>query len=317
MKSTLSRKDRPQKLFSSTIGQVSKRTAAHAFAHSDHPAGNQTMPELPEVETIRRGLASTLPGRKIVQVEVLRADSIACPSARLFAKKLLGHTFEEIDRRAKYILCHLDRNAGLGIHLRMSGRILLVKKKKADKHLRVRIALDNGQELHFEDMRVFGRLWYVEPGQTFEEVISALTLLGPEPDQIIKQSDFHKTLSKRNQAIKTALLDQHLVSGIGNIYADESLYLARIHPMKKAKDLSTKQVNTLVDKSKQVLAKAIELGGSSLRDYRDSQGVNGQYQGQSLVYGRTGEPCISCKTAIERVKIAGRSSHFCPKCQTL
>jgi formamidopyrimidine-DNA glycosylase len=275
------------------------------------------MPELPEVETIRRGLASTLPGRKIVQVDVLRADSIACPSAKLFAKKLLGHRFEEIERRAKYILCRLDREAGLAIHLRMSGRILLVKKKKADKHLRVRIGLDNGQELHFEDMRVFGRLWYVEPGHTFEEVITALSLLGPEPDQITKQSDFHKTLAKRNQAIKTALLDQHLVSGIGNIYADESLYLARIHPMTKAKDLSPKQVKVLVDKSKLVLAKAIELGGSSLRDYRSSDGVNGQYQGQSLVYGRIGEPCTSCKTAIERVKIAGRSSHFCPRCQIL
>jgi formamidopyrimidine-DNA glycosylase len=274
------------------------------------------MPELPEVETIRRGLLSSLIGEEVDAVKVLRADSIGHPTPALFAKHLPGHKFVDIERRGKYLICKLSGDAALIVHLRMSGRLLLVKRKALPgKFLRVWIGLKSGRALHFEDMRVFGRLWLKGKAEALDEAVPGLAELGVEPLDGLTGAALLKLFKNKSQAIKSALLDQRLIAGIGNIYADESLFRAGIHPQLAAGRLSKAQSERLAKEICVVLSRAIELRGSSLRDYTDSEGVNGNYQLKALVYGRDGEPCRNCKSTIKRVKIGGRSSHFCPECQ--
>lgn len=308
------------------------------------------MPELPEVETVKRGLQLALAGDAIVAVEVLRDASIAFPDVDAFIAALPGHKFGQVLRRGKYLLIELDRGAGLACHLRMSGRLIvreasesgarvskparaakaatkaatpatkLAKKTKtirAPQFLRVRIMLASGRELHFEDMRVFGRLWFKPKGKTFEDVIPSLVQLGVEPLESLTSAHLSIAFKGKNQAVKTALLDQHILAGVGNIYADESLFLSGIHPTISAGKVTDEQLSKLVEKVKLVLSRAIESGGSTLRDYTDSSGVNGNYQNLAWVYGREGEPCRQCSSLIERIKLNGRSSHFCIQCQPL
>jgi formamidopyrimidine-DNA glycosylase len=310
------------------------------------------MPELPEVETVKRGLQLALAGDAIVAVEVLRDASIAFPDVDAFISALPGHKFGQVLRRGKYLLIELDRGAGLACHLRMSGRLIVreasesgAKASKASKairttkttkatkattksanaaktirapqFLRVRIMLASGRELHFEDMRVFGRLWFKPKGKTFEDVIPSLVQLGVEPLESLTSAHLSTAFKGKNQAVKTALLDQHILAGVGNIYADESLFLSGIHPTIAAGKVSEEQLNRLVENVQLVLSRAIESGGSTLRDYTDSSGVNGNYQNLAWVYGREGEPCRQCSSLIERIKLNGRSSHFCVQCQPL
>jgi len=304
------------------------------------------MPELPEVETVRRGLQLALAGEAIVAVEVLRDASIAFPDVDAFIAALPGHKFGQVLRRGKYLLIELDRGAGLACHLRMSGRLIVreasesgpkasktsrtaktpkatTKSANAEKNirapqfLRVRIMLASGRELHFEDMRVFGRLWFKPKGKTFEDVIPSLLQLGVEPLESLTSAHLSTAFQGKNQAVKTALLDQHILAGVGNIYADESLFLSGIHPTIAAGKVSDEQLNRLVENVQLVLSRAIESGGSTLRDYTDSSGVNGNYQNLAWVYGREGEPCRQCSSLIERIKLNGRSSHFCTQCQPL
>ncbi len=301
------------------------------------------MPELPEVETVKRGLQLALAGDAIVAVEVLRDASIAFPDVDAFIAALPGHKFGQVLRRGKYLLIELDRGAGLACHLRMSGRLLVrearesgAKASKANEatkataksaktskairppqFLRVRILLASGRELHFEDMRVFGRLWFKPKGKTFEDVIPSLVQLGVEPLESLTSAHLSTAFKGKNQAVKTALLDQHILAGVGNIYADESLFLSGIHPTIAAGKVSEEQLIRLVENVQLVLSRAIESGGSTLRDYTDSSGVNGNYQNLAWVYGREGEPCRQCSSLIERIKLNGRSSHFCIQCQPL
>lgn len=280
------------------------------------------MPELPEVETVKRGLEKKLRGRKVVDVKVLRLDSVGYPSPKQFTKQLVGHQFQSIVRRGKYLLFELDQGAALGAHLRMSGRLLLVKpggeakSRVRAEHVRVRMELDDGNIFLFEDMRVFGRLWYVPSGTAPNDVISGLGDLGVEPlSDEFTAGYLRDRLKKKTGPIKSALLDQTLIAGIGNIYADESLHLAGLNPQRAANTLTMPQIKVLVTRVKEVLEHAIEKRGSTLRNYTDSDGVNGNYQSAAHVYGREGEGCHTCRNAIVRVKIGGRSAHFCPKCQ--
>jgi formamidopyrimidine-DNA glycosylase len=274
------------------------------------------MPELPEVETVRRGLLASLPGKQITAVKVLRPASVGAPDPLRFAKLLVGHTFNDITRRGKYILFHFDGGATMVAHLRMSGRLLISGHDKARaEHVRVRIVLNGGEELIFEDMRVFGRLWFVPKSQPVEKIVTGLATLGVEPLEKLDSAYLLAAFAKRTQAIKTVLLDQTIIAGIGNIYADEALHLAHIHPRKPAKDLTLPELKVLSKQIIEVLAQAIEMRGSSLRNYTDASGVNGNYQNRAWVYGREGQPCHNCGTEIERIKLAGRSSHFCPNCQ--
>jgi formamidopyrimidine-DNA glycosylase len=289
------------------------------------------VPELPEVETVRRGLQAALAGDKIILVEVLRDQSVAYPSASEFAALLPGHRFGDVLRRGKYLLLELDSGAGLACHLRMSGRLLIrgekpgkLRRKKtlADaepRFLRVRMLLASGRELHFEDMRVFGRLWFKPPQSSFEEVIPALAALGAEPlgDEPVDGAYLEAALAGKSRAIKTVLLDQQVLAGVGNIYADEALFLSGIHPLSVAGKIQRRKLDVLAATIVQVLSRAIESGGSTLRDYASAAGVNGNYQNEAWVYGREKEPCRVCKSIVVRLKINGRSSHFCPKCQPL
>lgn len=280
------------------------------------------MPELPEVEIVRRGLLKKIPGEKIAQVEILRKQSIGYPEAKKFSQALIGQTFVDVSRRGKYLLLHLsDKNKFLIIHLRMSGRLLLTKKneqtKAQSKFLRVRLLFNSGKELLFEDMRVFGRLWYVSSEVILDKAIPSFKQLGIEPLQPLKGSQLQKLFQNRRRAIKSVLLDQTLITGIGNIYADEILFQAKIHPLTQAGKITNKQAQSLAQIIPLTLNKAIEHGGSSIKDFVDSDGVNGNYQHGAFVYGRYKQPCRVCKSKIERIKLSGRSAHFCPVCQIL
>lgn len=284
------------------------------------------MPELPEVETVARGLNKFIVGETIKSVEVLRNDSIGYPEVDSFKRLLKGHTFETTTRRGKYIIVGLSAGAALVVHLRMSGRLVLKEKKQTEKDikasvaknfLRVRIILVSGKELHYEDMRVFGRLWYVPSGTSVEDVVSGIASLGVEPLSHLTAEYLLDAFRGKNQPVKNALLDQRIIAGIGNIYADESLFLANINPLQPAGKLKLQQLVVLSKKIIEVLSRSIELGGTTLRDYSNLSGVNGDYQNAAHVYGRTNEKCSACGTRIERVKLAGRSSHFCPKCQPI
>lgn len=274
------------------------------------------MPELPEVETVRRGLQKQLAGATIKSVKVLRNDSVGYPSPEEFVRLLKGRCFESVNRRGKYLLIHLSDKTGMVAHLRMSGRLLVMKgTEKEPAHVRIRLNLGDGRKLVFDDTRVFGRLWCVPAGKTFEDVVPTLAQLGPEPLEGLDPRHLKEAFAGKTQCIKTALLDQSIIAGVGNIYADESLYRARIKPTRKAGDISTAELKKLSKEIAIVLNNAIELGGSTLRDYTDSSGVNGNYQHEALVYGRKDEECRSCKSRIQRIKLNGRSSHFCPRCQ--
>lgn len=276
------------------------------------------MPELPEVETVKRGLSKQLPGRKITAVKVLREASVETPDVASFKRSLKSRIFTKIERRGKYLLFFLETGDGLVIHLRMSGRLLLMpSSSKKPPYLRVEFSLDDGNSLFFDDMRVFGRVWYVPAGNTFESIVSGLQNLGPEPLESLHVNYLGQALRNKSQPIKATLLDQTVIAGIGNIYADEALHLAGINPSRPAKTLSSSELKTLIRRIQEVLSNAIVLGGSTLRNYTNESGVNGNYQHEAYVYGRNGAACRLCKTTIQRVRLAGRSSHFCPQCQPL
>ncbi|NEP49946.1 MAG: DNA-formamidopyrimidine glycosylase [Moorea sp. SIO3C2] len=281
------------------------------------------MPELPEVETIRLGLNQVTTGQEIQGGEVLLSRTIAHPiSPKDFLAQLKTVTISDWYRRGKYLLAKLSNSdteqAGwLGVHLRMTGQLLwLSQDQPHPKHTRVRLFFPNNQELRFIDQRTFGRMWWIPPSQLPETIITGLKQLGPEPFSQEFSTDYLVSkLHHRQRAIKTALLDQSLVAGIGNIYADEALFLSGIRPETLCKDLGLEQIEKLSIAIIQVLQKAIESGGTTFSDFINVQGVNGNYKGIAWVYGRTGEPCRICSTPIQRTKLVGRSAHFCPNCQ--
>lgn len=274
------------------------------------------MPELPEVETVRRGLEREIVSSQILAVKVLRPASVGYPEPKTFAKELIGKTFKSIRRRGKYLLIDLNDGSGMVAHLRMSGRFLVLKKREEEPpHTRIRMELSDGRRLIFDDMRVFGRVWFVPKDMDFEEVVPTLAELGPEPLEGVDPKLLKEKLSRKSQPIKSALLDQTIVAGIGNIYADESLHRAGISPLRPANDLKPKELEKLCNEIALVLNNAIASGGSSLRNYTDASGVNGNYQNEALVYGRKGQECKTCSKPIARAKLAGRSTHYCPKCQ--
>lgn len=286
------------------------------------------MPELPEVETVRRGLNQATLHQPILGGDVSLSRAIAHPvSVDAFLDAVTGCQITQWHRRGKYLLGALsrhpypsedDHSAGwLGAHLRMSGQLLWTKHDvPLETHCRVRLWFPDQHDLRFVDQRTFGRLWWVPPEVAPETVMTGLALLGPEPFS----PDFNVNymmdwLGDRQRPIKPALLDQALVAGIGNIYADEALFLSGIHPTTLCAKLTPSQIEALHAAILQVLQAGIEAGGTTISNFRNVDGVNGYYSGVAWVYGRTGEPCRTCKSPIQRLKLAGRSSHFCPNCQ--
>ncbi|HEY9771145.1 MAG TPA: DNA-formamidopyrimidine glycosylase [Coleofasciculaceae cyanobacterium] len=280
------------------------------------------MPELPEVETVRRGLNNLTTKQPIQKVEVLLARTVAYPSClEEFEQAITGVAIAQWYRRGKYLLAQLecDRSAGwLGVHLRMTGQLLwLPQDCPLQKHTRIRLLFANNQELRFVDARTFGKFWYVPAEKEIQSIITGLQKLGPEPfaaDFSVKY--LVNQLSNRRRHIKTMLLDQSIVAGIGNIYADEALFKSGILPDTVAADLTQMQIKRLHQAIIDVLQISLEKGGTTFSDFLDLLGVSGNYGATASVYGRKGEPCRVCDTLIEKTKLGGRSSHFCPSCQS-
>ena len=280
------------------------------------------MPELPEVETVRRGLEQQVSGFVVARVDVLRARAIASPPLpELFCSALEGCTVQQWLRRGKYLMANLVRdgqNAGhWGVHLRMTGQFLWMNAPAEPcRHTRVRIWNPQGQELRFVDMRSFGEMWWVPPGEPLESVMTGLRRLGPEPfSSAFSPQHLAAKLAGSHRPIKTALLDQALVAGVGNIYADESLFISRIPPHTPGSELKPAQLERLHQALVEVLQTSIGVGGTTFSDFRDLTGTNGNYGNAAWVYRRGGQPCRVCGTAIRRDKLSGRSSHWCPNCQ--
>ncbi len=272
------------------------------------------MPELPEVETIAQGLARRVRGDLIHSVWLGRKPEPLKSPARQIAATLDHAHIAGVRRMGKHIVFDLERKNGgkntaaqFIVHLGMTGRLQVCEpQSEISKHTHAIAKLASGRELRFIDPRRFGRLSVARAGN-FDPV-------GMEPLEI----DFDRFLSLfrgRKTAIKSALLNQKLLRGVGNIYADESLFRAGIRPRRRASAIRREQLANLLAAIKEVLKEAIALGGSSISDYVDAQGEAGFFQLQHRVYGREGEPCLSCKTPVKRVVIAGRSSHYCPRCQ--
>lgn len=281
------------------------------------------MPELPEVETVRRGLDKLSTEQTIEGAEVLLAKTLAYPpSVREFYEGIQGLEIAKWLRRGKYLLAQLADNTQqpqgwLGVHLRMTGQLLWTEQDTIlQKHTRVRWFFPQNRELRFVDTRTFGKVWLVPPQKAPETVITGLQKLGLEPfDPEFTPAYLANKLSKRRRNIKTLLLDQAIVAGIGNIYADEALFKSGIQPETLATELTSEQINKLHQAIIEVLQTAIDKGGTTFSDFLNLLGVNGNYGDSALVYGRKGEPCRVCGTSIAKIKLGGRSSHFCPNCQ--
>ena len=284
------------------------------------------MPELPEVETVRRGLNRVSLNQPVRGGEIRLARTIAYPEpADTF---LAGMTDAQITgwyRRGKYLLAELKRSADateisagwLGVHLRMTGQLLWVDQSEVvQTHCRIRLFFDGNRELRYVDQRTFGRLWWVPPDRPVEAVMTGLKRLGPEPfSEAFSAAYLTAALKGRQRPVKNALLDQQLVAGIGNIYADEALFISGIRPTVRGERLGKKRIARLHEAIVQVLTTSIESGGTTFSDFRDVHGTNGNYGGVAWVYGREGEPCRTCGREIVRIQLAGRSAHYCPVCQ--
>lgn len=279
------------------------------------------MPELPEVETVRQGLNNLTLNQPIQGGEVLLARTLAYPAEiEQFWQGIRGTAIAQWQRQGKYLLAKLtsEQPAGwLGVHLRMTGQLLwLSSDSSLQKHTRIRLFFADNRELRFVDTRTFGKFWYVPPEVPLDSVITGLQKLGPEPFAADFSVEYftHK-LKNRQRQIKTVLLDQSVVAGIGNIYADEALFKSGILPQTIAKNLTQKQIERLHEAIIEVLQTAIDRGGTTFSDFLDLLGVSGNYGDAAWVYGRKAEPCRVCGAPIAKIKIGGRSSHFCPSCQ--
>jgi formamidopyrimidine-DNA glycosylase len=271
------------------------------------------MPELPEVETIARTLEPAIRGRVVSAVELLYRPLLRTGS-RKGLDALRGRRILSVSRRGKMLLIACEGGRTLVFHLKMTGQFSLADPgEERDKHTRLVMRFEDGaSELVFRDVRKFGFLLCLEGDR--RAACAELACLGPEPLEIGLE-EFAALLASRKGRIKSLLLDQTVIAGIGNIYADEMLFDARIHPETPALSLGKKVVERLYDSMKQILTLAIAEKGSTLQDYRDAEGKAGNFQFFHKVYDRKGEPCVVCATPVRMTRIGGRSSHFCPKCQ--
>lgn len=280
------------------------------------------MPELPEVETVKNGLIPFLKGRRCVQADIRRAD-LRVPFPPMLSERLKDATFTAITRRAKYLILHMDRGMFLIIHLGMSGQIkcfAAVSEYNAQKHDHMVLYLDNGGMVAFNDARRFGMVLLLNKDEL--QTHPAFASIGPEPlepsfdDKLLIQQ-----LKGRKTAIKQALLDQHVVAGVGNIYASEALHEAGIAPTREAGSLKPAEAARLTKAIKNVLTRAIESGGSSLKDFIKTDGKPGYFQHSFSVYDREGQPCPVCpkngkkKTIIQKTVQGGRATYYCGSCQ--
>ena len=291
------------------------------------------MPELPEVETVRRGLEQKLNNFIIKRVEICRESTIAYPiDKKDFIEGIQNSLIYKWDRRGKYLIAELKKNQSnnndanelsfinngvLVVHLRMTGYFTFNDiLTNPCKHTRIRFFDKNKNELRYIDVRSFGQMWWVRAGLSPKNIIKGLGTLGPEPfSENFNINYLRKVISNKKRSIKSILLDQKIIAGIGNIYADESLYSAGISPFREARTIKENELKKLKIAIVEVLKRSIGAGGTTFSDFRDLEGENGNFGLQTNVYRRTGKKCRQCQNLIEKKKISGRSTHWCRKCQ--
>lgn len=273
------------------------------------------MPELPEVESVRVALAGELAGRRVEDVRLNDARCAARPAAEAFCDGLRGRAFAKLGRRGKFLLAALDDGGRLAVHLRMTGRLLLAEASEASEaHTRAALSLDDGRELRFVDARRFGRLWLLRPGE--EDTYTGMSGLGPEPDDPALDAGYLcGVCGKSRRAVKSCLLDQSVVAGIGNIYSDEILHDVRIRPDRPACSLDAGEWERLAEAIPRVMRFFTEKNLVTFEEYRQSAGLEYRNTPWLRVYAHAGKACDICGTALERRVIGGRGSVFCPRCQ--
>src|SRR5712691_4380973 len=280
------------------------------------------MPELPEVETVVRDLRPQLAGRRIESLQLtrdpaIRARLVRHPAPAQLVRRLRGRTIRSVERRGKYIVMPLDHNGQrLVVHLGMTGHLRVWEPEEAPaKHTHFRAMLDSGLELRFDDQRQFGRLLLGKQ----EELVAARAFparLGPEPIHgDLTEAEFERLVKARRRPVKSALLDQSFLAGVGNIYADEACFRAGIRPSRWTHRLTVRERRALYAAIQDVLENSIAARGSSIINYVDAFGLRGSNQEQLLVYGRSGEPCLRCGTPLQGTRLAGRGTVYCRKCQ--
>jgi len=270
------------------------------------------MPELPEVENVGRALLESLQGRRLTGLEVM-FPGVLGQSPRVTRRALLGARLTDLHRRGKYLILHFRRPDGtpayLMVHLRMTGQIFILDGYIPDKH--VHVVLDfEGVPVHYRDIRKFGRLTLVEDGRE----PAAMAHVGPDM-LTVKPREWLERMARRRAPIKGYLLDQGIASGLGNIYADESLFLAGVHPLTRPCDLDETTLRLVLRRAKQVLRLAIRHGGTTFMNFTNFRGKPGNFRRKLRVYGRAGQPCRDCDTTLKKITVAGRGTVFCPECQ--
>jgi formamidopyrimidine-DNA glycosylase len=269
------------------------------------------MPELPEVENVGRALADALAGRRLTGMTV-RFGGVLEPSPAAVRRALVGRSLTGVHRHGKYLIAHFEGDgdpAYLMIHLRMTGQFLLLDDDIPDKHVHVTLEFD-GATVHYRDIRKFGRLSLVEHGTR----PAAIDHIGPDMMEV-RWPQWRDRVAHRAAPIKSLLLDQGVAAGVGNIYADESLFLARVHPLARPCDLSDEQLREVLRRAKQVMRLAIRHGGTTFLNFRNFYGKPGNFRRKLRVYGRAGQPCRDCGEALQRIVVGGRSTVFCASCQ--
>lgn len=273
------------------------------------------MPELPEVETVRRGLRQYMLGARIATAHIHDARLVRPDEPTTIARAITGRVVEAIDRRGKYLIVRFDNAQALEVHLRMTGSFAVHEpgKPSQNKHVRAVFMLDSGLRVEYNDPRRFGTFVM---GRSAEIMATLDNKLGPEPlAESFNAHVLRTAIARRTTSIKAVLLDQRVVAGLGNIYVDESLLLSRIHPARSASSIRVYELERLVVHIKERLQTAVRAGGSTLRDYRGVEGADGTMQEQFMAYGRAGLPCRVCATVMQSARIAGRGTTWCPLCQ--
>ena len=272
------------------------------------------MPELPEVETVRRTLKKTVLNEVFKEVYVYYPNIIETPDITSFKEKLKGQQILDMDRRGKWLIFVLN-DYYLLTHLRMEGKFFIRKHSdELGKHEHVAFLFESGLELRYNDTRKFGRMYLLDKKEAFKE--KPLCELGCEPwDKDLTPDYLLEKYHNKKLPIKTVILDQSIITGIGNIYADEILFLSKINPQRCANEIKEKECEQIISNTRDVLAKAIELGGTTIRSYESSEGVHGRFQNNLLVHNHEGDLCPKCHTKILKIRVGGRGTYYCPKCQ--
>lgn len=268
------------------------------------------MPELPEVQTVLDTLETKIKDKKIVDIKILYKP-IVLENERKFKKALIGQHFREFDRRGKFLIFKMD-NIALVSHLRMEGKYyILTNKDPIDKHTHVIFKLDDGKELRYHDVRKFGRMELLPLKDNYDDFKD----LGPEPFSKSFNLEYVKSYIKGlNKPVKELLLDQSFVAGVGNIYADEILWAIKVNPLRKSKNLNDNEIKELIKYTRSILKAAIKKGGTTIRSYTSSLGVTGRFQ--LSLNCHTKDVCKRCKSGIKKIRVGGRGTYYCPKCQS-